>query len=85
MNLLRNYYDEDNVQRTALIIKQGHKWMTVLLVRAGRLTLVRRPLTDEQYMTPLVGNYRKATASVRRLARKPGTPRKVRDAVRAAL
>lgn len=78
---LQSYHDEDNRQRTALIVKEGRKWMSLLIVRGGRLEMIQRPLTDQRYMTPAPGNQRKAAASMRRLARKRGTSRKIRRAL----
>ena len=82
---LQMYHDEDNRQRTALIVKEGRKWMSLLIVRSGRLVIIRRPLTDQRYMTPVLGNERKAKASIRRLARKRGTSRTIRRALANAL
>ena len=67
--------------RTALVAREGHKWMTLLVISDGQLKLIRRPLTDACYLTPLQTNERKAKASLRRLARKRGTSRKIRAAI----
>ncbi len=67
--------------RTALVAKQGRKWMKIVVVEAGRLKMVRRPLTDKDHMTPVAWN-RKSKASMRRLARIKGTARNVREAVK---
>ena len=77
---LQRYHTEQGVV-TALVVKEARKWMTVLVVDAGRLRLIREPITEKQYMTPALTNERKALASLRRLARKRGTSRKVRAAV----
>ncbi len=77
---LQRYHTEQGVV-TALVVKEARKWMTVLIVDAGRLRLIREPITEKQYMTPALTNERKAKASLRRLARKRGTSRKVRAAV----
>lgn len=82
---LQMYHDEDNRQRTALIVKEGRKWMSLLIVRSGRLAMIRRPLTDQRYMTPALGSERKAKASMRRLARKRGTTSTIRKALASAL
>lgn len=87
---LQNYHDEDNRQRVALIVKESRKWMTLLVVECDKtlgpgLVMVRRPLTDQRYMTPLQGSDHKAKASMRRLARRRGTSRKIRDALRESL
>ena len=80
---LKLYQDEDQRFRTALVAKEGRKWMSVVVVDVDRLKIVRRPLTDKGYMKPLQTNERKAKASLRRLARKRGTPRLARAAVAA--
>jgi len=77
---LQRYHTEQGVT-TALVVNEARKWMTVLIVSHGRLRLIREPVTEKQYMTSLQTNERKAKASLRRLARKRGTPRKVRAAV----
>ena len=91
MNLLR-YYDKRTTSegmrcefRTALIVKEHRKWMVLLVVDAGRLKLVRRRVTEQRHMADISCNERKAKATLRRLARLRGTPRDVRDAVRAVL
>ncbi len=66
---------------TALVVKEAHKWMTVLVVDGGRLRLVRELVTEKQYMVPALTNERKALASLRRLARKRGTSRAIRTAI----
>lgn len=71
--------------RPALVINEGRKWMQVLVVEKGGLKMVRRPITEKQHMTPLPTNERKAKASWRRMARKPGTSRKIRQAVQEAV
>ena len=68
--------------RTALVAKEGRKWMQIVVVEAGHLKMIKRPLTDKDHMTPIAWN-RKSKASMRRLARKRGTPRTVRAAVAA--
>ena len=70
--------------RSALIVDEGRKWMKVLVVDSGRLRVVRRPLSEKAHMTPLKTNERKALASLRRMARKRGTPRIIRDYVKEA-
>lgn len=80
---LKLYQDEDQRFHTAMITKEGRKWMQVLIVKGGKLKIVRRPLDDKRYMKPLTTNERKAKASLRRLARKCGTPRTARAAVAA--
>ena len=80
---LQRYQDEDNRFRTALIAKEGRKWMQVLIIKSGHLKLVKRPVTDKKHMSPLRTNDRKARASLRRLARKRGTGRNIRTAVAA--
>jgi len=42
-------------------------------------------LTEKQHMTPLATNERKAKASFRRMAKRRGTPRKVREFLKEAL
>ena len=77
---LQRYRTEEGCQ-TALVIETARKWMQVLIVDAGRLRIIRAPVSDQRYMTPLQTNERKAIASLRRLARKPGTSSKIRAAV----
>ena len=77
---LQRYHTEQGVT-TALVVKEARKWMTILVIHSGRLRLIREPVTEKQYMTSLQTNERKAKASLRRLARKRGTPRKIRAAV----
>ncbi len=77
---LQRYHTEQGMV-TALVVKEAHKWMTILVVDGGRLRLIREPVTERQYMTPAQTNERKAKASLRRLARKRGTSRAIRTAV----
>ena len=74
---LKHYWDSEQ-WRVALIVSTGSKWMKVLVVEVGKLKIVRRPLADLSYMKSIPPNQRKAKASLRRLARKRGTPRSVR-------
>lgn len=67
--------------RQAMVAKQGRKWMQVVVVDGGRLKMIRRPLTEKDHMRPVAWN-RKSKASMRRLARKKGTARNVRAAVK---
>jgi hypothetical protein len=82
---LLTYRDTDNLARVALIAKEGRKWMNVLIVKDGRLKIVRRELSEKKFMAPCATNERKAKASIRRLARKAGTPRKIRNTVKEVL
>lgn len=84
MELLR--YREELLKgaRPAIVVAEGRKWMKVLIVDSGKLRVVRRPLTEKAHMTPLQTNERKARASLRRLARKRGTPRVIREFVKEA-
>ena len=77
---LQRYHDQTGF-RTALVIKEGHKWMNVLVINEGQLQIIRRLLSEQRYMSPIQTNERKAKASLRRLARKRGTPRQIRSAV----
>ena len=79
MNLQRYHTEQGMV--TALIVSEARKWMTVLVVDGGRLRIIREPVTEKQYMTPALTNERKAKASLRRLARKRGTSRKIRATI----
>ena len=79
MNLQR-YHTEQGMM-TTLVVSEGHKWMTVLVVDGGRLRLIREPVTEKQYMVPALTNERKAIASLRRLARKSGTSHAIRTAI----
>jgi len=81
---LLTYRDTDNLARVALITKEGRKWMNVLIVKDGRLKMVRRELGEKKFMTPCATNTRKAKASIRRLARKRGTSRRIKTAVKEA-
>ena len=83
---LQRYHEELlKGARVALVINEGRKWMQVLVIDKGRLKMVRRPVTEKQYMTPLQTNERKAKASFRRMARKRGTSRKIRQAIKEAV
>jgi len=82
MELQRYQGPELDGFRTALVAKEGRKWMSVVVVEAGHLKMVKRPLTDKDHMTPIAWN-RKSKASMRRLARKRGTSRTIRAAVAA--
>ncbi|MHC4413281.1 MAG: hypothetical protein ACYSW6_10010 [Planctomycetota bacterium] len=82
---LLTYRDTDNLARVALIANEGRKWMSVLIVKDGGLKIVRRELGEKKYMAPCATNERKAKASIRRLARKAGTPRKIRNTVKEVL
>jgi hypothetical protein len=75
---IKSYRDYEQ-QRTAIIVSTGRKWMKVLVVEAGRLKIVRRPLSDMSLMTLAITNQRKSKATLRRLARKRGTPQAVRS------
>lgn len=79
MNLQRYHTEQGMV--TALIVSEAGKRMTVLVIDRGRLRLIREPVSEKQYMVPAQTNERKAKASLRRLARKRGTPRKIRAAI----
>ena len=81
---LQRYRDEEQT-RIALVAKTGRKWMRVLVVEAGKLRMVKRPMADLQYMSPLPTNERKARASFRRMARKSGTNRNIRHFLKEAL
>ncbi len=78
---LQRYQDQDNKYRTAMVTKEGRVWMQVLMVNEGALKIVKRPMTDRRHMIPLPWN-KKNKASLRRLARKRGTSRAVRAAVK---
>jgi len=81
MELMR--YQEELLTgfRPALVASEGRKWMKVVVIDKGQLKMVRRPMTEQQYMTPMSMN-RKERASLRRLARKRGTSRAIRAAVK---
>ena len=81
---LKRYHDSEQY-RIALIVSTGRKWMKVLVVEAGRLKIVRRPLSDLSYMTSTTTNQRKSKATLRRMARRRGTPRLVRTFLGEAL
>lgn len=85
MELLR--YREELLlgARPAMVMSEGRKWMNVLVIDKGKLHKVRRPLTEKQFMTPLATNERKAKASLRRMARRRGTSRVIRDYLKEAL
>ncbi len=78
---LQRYLDQDNKYRTVMVTTQGRVWMRVLRVDDGGLKIVKRPMTDHKYMTPLPWT-RQNKASLRRLARRRGTSRAVRAAVK---
>jgi hypothetical protein len=84
MELMR-YREEYGGARPALIMKQGRKWMTLLVVDNGRLKTKRVAATDAQYLSPIPTNYRKARASWRRMAKKKGTSRAVRNYLKESL
>lgn len=65
----------------ALVANEGRKWMNVVIVKGGSLKMIRRPLTEKDHMTPIAWS-QKSKASMRRLARKQGTARNVRAAVK---
>ncbi len=79
---LQRYHDGTGF-RTALVAKEGRKWMEVLIIDGGRLKVIRCLLSEQRYMTPIQTNERKAKASLRRLARKRGTSRTIRAAIAA--
>ena len=83
MNLQR--YRTNEGCQTALVVETARKWMQVLIIDAGRLRIIRAPVSDQSYMTPLQTNERKAIASLRRLARKRGTSRAIRAAIAEAV
>ena len=74
---IKNYRDYEQT-RTAIIVSTGSKWMKVLVVEAGRLKIVRRPLSDMSYMTSAITDQRKSKATLRRMARRRGTAKAVR-------
>ena len=67
--------------RVALVISEGRKWMRLAVIDAGKLHVIKRSMDEQQHMTPMAMN-RKMKASLRRLARKKGTARAVRAAVK---
>ncbi len=71
--------------RSAVVVSEGRRWMTLLVVKNGHLALIRRARTEKQYMTPQPGNERKVKATLRRLARKAGTTRQIRAALAVGL
>tara|TARA_R110000823_G_scaffold178830_1_gene311258 strand:- start:16 stop:327 length:312 start_codon:yes stop_codon:yes gene_type:complete len=75
---IKNYRDYEQT-RTAIIVSTGRKWMKVLVVEAGKLKIVRRPLSDLSYMTSAIINQRKEKATLRRMARRRGTAKAVRS------
>lgn len=81
MQLMR--YQEELLTgfRPALIASEGRKWMKLVVIDKGRLRMIRRPMTEQQHMTPMSMN-RKSKASLRRLARKKGTSRAIRAAIK---
>lgn len=82
---LHRYHDEDERFRTALITKEGTKWMRVLVIDGGRLRMISRPLTDKAHMATMTTNERKSRATFRRLARLKGTSREIRRVVKEAV
>ena len=80
---LQRYRDVGQT-RIAMVVKTGRKWMQVLVIDSGRLRMVKRPLSDLDYMERIEAS-RKTTASLRRLARQHGTARNIRDFLRATL
>ena len=84
MDLMR-YREEYGGARPALIMNQGRKWMTLLVVDNGRLKTKRIPMTDAQYLSPIPTNYRKARASWRRMAKKRGTSKRIRNYLQESL
>ena len=77
---LQRYHDTDQC-RIAMITQEGRIWMRVMVIDGGGLKIVKRPMADQQYMRSLPWT-RKNKASIRRLARKKGTTRAVRKAVK---
>ncbi len=71
-------YRDNEQYRTAIIVSKGRKWMKVLVVEAGKLKIVRRPLSDMSYMTSEITNQRKSKATLRRMARRRGTAKAIR-------
>jgi hypothetical protein len=67
--------------RAALIVSEGRKWMKLAVIDKGMLHTIRRPMSEKEFLTPMELN-RKSKASLRRLARKKGTSRMVRAAVK---
>lgn len=82
MELMRYHEELLLGYRPALVLNEGRKWMDLLVVDHGRLRILKRSLDEKKYMTPLVTNERKAKASIRRLARKKGTSKRIREAVK---
>mgnify|MGYP003649732252 FL=1 len=75
---IKNYRDYEQT-RIAIIVSTGSKWMKVMVVEAGRLKIVRRPLSDMSYMTSAITDQRKSKATLRRMARRRGTAKAVRS------
>jgi hypothetical protein len=67
--------------RSALVASEGRKWMQVVVIEGGKLKMIKRLLTEKDHMVPMAWN-RKSKASMRQMARRRGTARNVRAAVK---
>ena len=86
--MIYQYHDERNRVRCAVVLSVARKWMRIGVVEAGRIKVMRVPITErEHFREPDRGKrqIKKENASLRRLARKKGVSKKVRDEITEAL
>ena len=82
-----NYHDGHMV-RIALINKTGRKYLTLIVIKGGRLQKIRVLKSETEYLQPVdMGKrqQRMAAATLRKMAKAPGTSAVIRDTVQAAL
>lgn len=82
------WYHDETGQRTAVILSKARKWMRVALIDAGRIKVKKMPISEERFMQEMdlgKAQRRKSFASLRRLARKKGTPTKLRNEITEVL
>ena len=86
--MIYQYVDEKNQHRCAVVLSVARKWMRIGVVEAGRIKVMRVPITErEHFREPDRGKrqIKKENASLRRLARKKGVSKKVRDEITEAI
>lgn len=81
-------YKTNEGTRCALVLSVGRKWMRVGLVEPNLIKAKKVPISEQRWLEPLdmgKGQERKAKATVRRLARKKGHTKKLREEIAEAL
>ena len=86
--MIYSYTDAQNQNRCAVVLSVARKWMRICVIEAGRLRVMRVPITEREHLRePDRGarQIKKENASLRRLARKKGVSKRVREEITEAL